>query len=205
MASLHDLLAPEPQPPVPRNDPPLASTVHASTSQQAERDHAPAALNMLQNELQRGSTLNIANSISSNNSFPDEVKPDISNTATSLPSATTAAPGLTTTPTAQAVNKMRHLKKEDGIPLWRKDIQYDFLRLVFFNNIRCFRKFKGKDSEPKYTFAEIYIEAMANSSKCSKILKEKLLSDSEGAISVAMVCLLVNLGRMNTTLNCAYR
>ena len=58
------------------------------------------------------------------------------------------------------------------------------------------------DGTKNHTFAEIYIDAMAKSSKCSKILKEKLLQDTEGAISMAMVCLLVNVGRMNTTLNC---
>lgn len=94
---------------------------------------------------------------------------------------------------------MRHLKKEDGIPLWRKDIQYDFLRLVFFDKTRCFTKYS--DHTKDHTFAEIYIDAMAKSSKCSKILKEKLLQDTEGAICMAMVCLLVNVGRMNTTLN----
>lgn len=97
-------------------------------------------------------------------------------------------------------NKMKHLKKEDGIPLWRKDIQYDFLRLVFFNETRCFTKYS--DGSKDHTFAEIYIDAMAKSSKCSKILKEKLLQDTDGAICMAMVCLLVNVGRMNTTLNC---
>ena len=100
-------------------------------------------------------------------------------------------------------NKMRHLKKEDGIPLWRKDIQYDFLRLVFFDKTRCFTKYS--DGSKENTFAEIYIDAMAKSSKCSKILKEKLLQDHEGAICMAMVCLLVNVGRMNTTLNCMKR
>lgn len=97
-------------------------------------------------------------------------------------------------------NKIRHLKKEDGIPFWRKDIQYDFLRLVFYDTTKCFTKFS--DGTTGYTFAEIYIDAMAKSSKCSKILKEKLLQDTDGAISMAMVCLLVNVGRMNTTLNC---
>lgn len=97
-------------------------------------------------------------------------------------------------------NKIRHLKKEDGIPFWRKDIQYDFLKLVFYDQTKCFRKYS--DGSTGYTFAEIYIDAMAKSSKCSKILKEKLLQDTEGAISMAMVCLLVNVGRMNTTLNC---
>lgn len=97
-------------------------------------------------------------------------------------------------------NKIKHLKKEDGIPLWRKDIQYDFLRLVFYDETKCFTKYS--DGTKDHTFADVYIDAMAKSSKCSKILKEKLLQDQEGAISMAMVCLLVNVGRMNTTLNC---
>lgn len=97
-------------------------------------------------------------------------------------------------------NKIRHLKKEDGIPLWRKDIQYDFLRMVFEDATPCFTK--ASDGTTGHTFAEVYIDAMAKSSKCSKILKEKLLQDQEGAVSMAMVCLLVNVGRMNTTLNC---
>jgi len=97
-------------------------------------------------------------------------------------------------------NKIRHLKKEDGIPLWRKDIQFEFLKLVFYDKTRCFTK--QSDGTTGWTFAEVYVDAMAKSSKCSKILKEKLLVDTEGAISMAMVCLLVNVGRMNTTLNC---
>lgn len=97
-------------------------------------------------------------------------------------------------------NKIRHLKKEDGIPLWRKDIQYDFLKLVFEDETKCFTK--ASDGTKGHTFADVYIDAMAKSSKCSKILKEKLLQDQDGAISMAMVCLLVNVGRMNTTLNC---
>lgn len=100
-------------------------------------------------------------------------------------------------------NKIKHLKKEDGIPLWRKDIQYDFLRLVFYDQTRCFTKYS--DGTKDCTFADIYIDAMAKSSKCSKILKEKLLQDQDGAICMAMVCLLVNVGRMNTTLNCKCR
>ncbi|KAK3677750.1 hypothetical protein LTR78_002600 [Recurvomyces mirabilis] len=96
-------------------------------------------------------------------------------------------------------NKVKHLKKEDGIPLWRKDIQYDFLHLIFYDQTKCFTKYS--DGTTGWTFAETYIDAMAKSSKCSKILKEKLLQDTEGAIAMAMVCLLVNVGRMNTTLN----
>lgn len=97
-------------------------------------------------------------------------------------------------------NKIKHLKKEDGIPLWRKDIQYAFLRAVFEDTTAVFTKFA--DNTPGHTFADIYIDAMARSTKTSKILKEKLLSEREAALNMAMICLLVNVGRMNTTLNC---
>jgi Ino eighty subunit 1 len=97
-------------------------------------------------------------------------------------------------------NKIRHLKKEDGVPLWRKDIQYDFLKYVFEDEKLVFHK--ASDGSFGHTFADIYLDAMAKSSKCSKILKEKLLSDRPAAVNMAMVCLLVNVGRMNTTLNC---
>jgi len=99
-------------------------------------------------------------------------------------------------------NKIRHLKKEDGVPLWRKDIQYDFLKFVFEDNKKVFHK--ASDSTSGHTFADIYLDAMAKSSKCSKILKDKLLTERAAAINMAMVCLLVNVGRMNTTLNCKF-
>ncbi|KAL2867966.1 putative INO80 chromatin remodeling complex (Ies1) [Aspergillus lucknowensis] len=96
-------------------------------------------------------------------------------------------------------NKIRHLKKEDGIPLWRKDIQHQFLKLVFEDKTPVFTRWP--DGQKNLDFADIYIDAMARSSKTSKILKDKLQSDKQAAISMAMVCLLVNFGRMNTTLN----
>ncbi|KAL5342614.1 hypothetical protein BJX70DRAFT_301033 [Aspergillus crustosus] len=96
-------------------------------------------------------------------------------------------------------NKIRHLKKEDGIPLWRKDIQFQFLKLVFEDKTPVFTRWP--DGAKGLDFADIYIDAMARSSKTSKILKDKLQSDKQAAISMAMVCLLVNFGRMNTTLN----
>ncbi len=99
-------------------------------------------------------------------------------------------------------NKIRHLKKEDGIPLWRKDIQFQFLKLVFEDKTQVFTRWP--DGEKNLDFADIYIDAMARSSKTSKILKDKLQSDKQAAISMAMVCLLVNFGRMNTTLNCMF-
>lgn len=99
-------------------------------------------------------------------------------------------------------NRIRYLKKEDGHPLWRKDIQYLFLRMVFEDENKVFTRMS--DGSTGHTFADIYIDAMAKSSKTSQILKEKLLSDRESALQMAMICLLVNVGRMNTTLNCKF-
>ena len=97
-------------------------------------------------------------------------------------------------------NKIKHLKKEDGIPLWRKDIQHQFLKLVFEDRTKVFTR--QSDKQTNMDFADIYMDAMARSSKTSKILKDKLQNDKPAALSMAMVCLLVNFGRMNTTLNC---
>ena len=97
-------------------------------------------------------------------------------------------------------NKIKQLKKEDGIPLWRKDIQFAFLRAVFEDKTPVFTDVA--DGTSGHNFAEIYIHAMAKSSKTSKILREKLQQEHEAATNMAMICLLVNVGRMNTTLNC---
>ena len=37
-------------------------------------------------------------------------------------------------------NKIRHLKKEDGVPLWRRDIQYEFLKTVFEDKTPVFTR-----------------------------------------------------------------
>ncbi|CAK7228779.1 hypothetical protein SCUCBS95973_006996 [Sporothrix curviconia] len=100
-----------------------------------------------------------------------------------------------------AIGKIRHLKKEDGEPLWRVDIQYDFLRAIFDDDHRVFTNSYEPDTMPKQCFADLYIDTMSRSSKTSKILHDKLLTDREAAKNMAMVCLLVNIGRMNTTLN----
>ncbi|KAK4147243.1 uncharacterized protein C8A04DRAFT_34431 [Dichotomopilus funicola] len=104
-------------------------------------------------------------------------------------------------PNGNPIGKIRHLKKEDGEPLWRKDIQFDFLKAVFDNEAKVFTNSYEKDRIGKQCFADLYIDTMSRSSKTSKVLRDKLLSDREAAKGMAMVCLLVNIGRMNTTLN----
>ncbi|SNX81909.1 related to IES1 - Subunit 1 of the INO80 chromatin remodeling complex [Melanopsichium pennsylvanicum] len=52
----------------------------------------------------------------------------------------------------------------------------------------------------KLTFKELYIESLLNSSKCTKSMRDKIIADEEYAEDFAKVCLLVNVGRINTTL-----
>lgn len=109
--------------------------------------------------------------------------------------------------TSKVFRGIRHLKKADGEPFWRRDIQYDFLKEVFDNNVKAFTNYFPKEEVPeqyaghKLTFSELYVRTLSESEKCSKVLKERLLKDDEMGKSVGKVCLLVNLGRMNTTVN----
>ncbi len=96
-------------------------------------------------------------------------------------------------------SKVRHIKKPDGTPLWRKEIQYEFLSLVIEDTKPVFTRVS--DGKPGCYFSDIYVDCMARSSKTSKILKDRLQVDQQAAHNMAMICLLVNVGRMNTTLN----
>ena len=104
-------------------------------------------------------------------------------------------------------NSKLSLKKADGEPFWRKDIQYDMLTALFDDETACFTNtypelnLPGVNNNPKVTFAELYIRTLAESNKSSKVLKEKLLRDFDLGKAVSKVCVLVNAGRMNTTIN----
>lgn len=101
----------------------------------------------------------------------------------------------------------KHLKKADGEPFWRKDIQYSFLEALFndtnavFTNNFPFCEVPHAANGPKLTFAELYVRTLAESLKLSKVLRERLIKDREMGVAVSKVCLLVNAGRMNTTVN----
>lgn len=54
------------------------------------------------------------------------------------------------------------------------------------------------------TFKELFIEALMHSGKCTRAMRDKMIADEEFAEDFAKVCLLVNAGRINTTLACEY-
>lgn len=118
--------------------------------------------------------------------------------------------------------RSRHLKKNDSEPYWRNEIQFEFLMRLLFNHHRVFSnpyfetnfdwpeyfktiKTQNGDSVPSdgryLTFFELYMVTMMKSSKISKILKARLMLDINYALNFTIVCLLVNIGRLNTTVN----
>lgn len=107
----------------------------------------------------------------------------------------------------QASKGVKHLKKKDGEPFWRKDIQFDFLEHLFADDKKVFTNYfswcevPNAVNSPKLTFAELYLRTMAESLKSSKVLRERLIKDPEMGINVSKVCFLVNAGRINTTVN----
>jgi Ino eighty subunit 1 len=123
--------------------------------------------------------------------------------------------------------RSRHLKKNDGEPYWRNEVQFQFLMSLFFNYDRVFtnpywgtadgfdwpRQFYfykdqygilHENHGEMLTFFEIYVVTLLKSSKISKILKARLMSDIGYALNFAIICLLVNIGRLNTTVNFDY-
>ncbi|KAG4305664.1 hypothetical protein PORY_001220 [Pneumocystis oryctolagi] len=103
--------------------------------------------------------------------------------------------------TSHSVSKTQFLKKKEGESLFRRDIQYTFLDLVVNNDQEVFTLLHG-ESHKKVTFGELYVTYVRKSPKTSKVLREKLENDKTLAVALVMVALLVNIGRINTTLVC---
>ena len=99
-----------------------------------------------------------------------------------------------------STHKFAELAKENGIPLWRKDIHYDFLRAIFENETRVFTR--ARDGSKGHTFADIYIDALVQSSKTDIALEGLLLSDRKTAVDIATMALLINVGRVGENISC---
>jgi Ino eighty subunit 1 len=93
------------------------------------------------------------------------------------------------------------IKRNDAEPLTRNDIQYDLLDFIFSDSRAVF---SSPEPGPNVTFRELYISALYNSGRCSKVLKEKMAETPAFAIELAKISLLTNVGRINTTMACAW-
>ena len=58
---------------------------------------------------------------------------------------------------------------------------------------------------PLVNFCDLYVNALFNSTKCSKVLKDKMVETPDFAIEFAKISLLTNVGRINTTMACERR
>ena len=105
--------------------------------------------------------------------------------------------------TQYVARKAQPIKRVDSEPLWRKDIQYDFLYYIFSDRTRAFVDYQAPD-RPVVNFCDLYVNALYNSPKCSKVLKDKMVETPAFAIEFAKISLLTNVGRINTTMACPY-
>lgn len=116
-----------------------------------------------------------------------------------------------------AAKKVVPIKVGDGQPLTRRDLQYDLLNNIFNDATAVFSD--PRKPLQKVTFAELYIGSLFNSPKVrlrflfarrylfrtpqvTRILKDKLNSSPLFATHFAMLSLLSNVGRINTTMSC---
>lgn len=97
------------------------------------------------------------------------------------------------------------LKRADGEPLTRMDIQYDVLHAIFSDSHTVFSDPYGDtEGESKLTFRDLYTQAILRSPKATKALKDKMHESDTFSEDFAMLSLLVNIGRVNTTMSCEF-
>jgi Ino eighty subunit 1 len=96
------------------------------------------------------------------------------------------------------------IKRNDAEPLTRNDVQFDLLNYIFSDTKAVFTSQVPGKSATKVTFSDLYVNALYNSSKCSKVLKDKMIETPAFAIELAKISLLTNVGRINTTMACEH-
>lgn len=95
------------------------------------------------------------------------------------------------------------IKRVDGEPLTRRIIQFDLLEEIFNNKTACFTDGSGP-AAPKISFGDLYRKTLMNSSKMTGSQRAKMEHTPDFGTVMAQVCMLVNVGRINTTLACEH-
>ncbi|TCD67014.1 hypothetical protein EIP91_000634 [Steccherinum ochraceum] len=108
-------------------------------------------------------------------------------------------PQQVTTPPQYLGRKTLPIKRGDAEALTREDLQYDLLYFIFADPNRVFIDSMAP-GRPLVNFCDLYVNALFNSTKCSKVLKDKMVETPEFAIEFAKIALLTNVGRINTTM-----
>ncbi|KAM5538199.1 hypothetical protein V8D89_008086 [Ganoderma adspersum] len=96
------------------------------------------------------------------------------------------------------------VKRQDGEPLTRVDLQYDMLHAIFADRHVVFTDphttIRGDPAGTRVTFRDLYVNALIHSPKCSKASRDKIRESPEFGNEFAMISLLSNVGRINTTM-----
>ncbi|CDO72392.1 hypothetical protein BN946_scf184977.g91 [Trametes cinnabarina] len=96
------------------------------------------------------------------------------------------------------------VKRTDGEPLTRVDLQYDLLYHIFSDNHAVFTDpfttIRGDRAGTKVTFRDLYVNALIHSPRCSKASRDRIRESPEFGNEFAMISLLSNVGRINTTM-----
>ncbi|KAI0374326.1 hypothetical protein BV20DRAFT_961457 [Pilatotrama ljubarskyi] len=103
------------------------------------------------------------------------------------------------TPPQYLGRKTLPIKRADAEPLTREDLQYDLLYYIFTDHTKAFVDYLAPN-RPVVNFCDLYVNALYNSPKCSKVLKDKMVETPAFAIEFAKIALLTNVGRINTTM-----
>jgi Ino eighty subunit 1 len=94
------------------------------------------------------------------------------------------------------------IKRGDSEILTRNDVQYAFLYHVFNDKTLAFTDETPGKPSTKVNFCDLYVHALYNSAKCSKVMRDKMLETPAFAVEFAKISLLTNVGRINTTMAC---
>jgi len=94
------------------------------------------------------------------------------------------------------------IRRVDGQPLTRVDLQYDFLKNIFNDTTCVFTDPYSEHTSSKICFRDLYVKAIMHSTKATNALKERLAESPIFATDFAMLSLLVNIGRIDTTMSC---
>lgn len=91
------------------------------------------------------------------------------------------------------------IKRADSVPLSREDVQYDLLQHIFADKNVVFTS-QAPGTIGKVHFCDLYVNAIYHSTRCSKVLKDKMVETPAFAVELAKLSLLTNVGRINTTM-----
>lgn len=98
--------------------------------------------------------------------------------------------------------------RDTAEPFFRWDIQWAVLDAIFQDRTFQFTAPVDQNApptEPIYlNFDQLYLEAILSSTKTTQHLRQKLIEDAQFALNFCKLCLLINVGRLNTTLACPF-